>query len=89
MLVCHCRVVNDRRIREEIERGARDEFDIADACGAGTVCGGCLPVVGEILAEYGCAPRCSVATAPHPAARRVARGHAAGDPRVDSIASRP
>ncbi len=55
MLVCHCKAVNDRRIREEISRGARDEFDIASACGAGGVCGGCLPAIGAILAEAGSA----------------------------------
>ena len=55
MLVCHCRVVNDRRIRAEIDRGARDEVDIALACGAGTECGGCLPAVNRLLDEcLGC-----------------------------------
>ena len=60
MLVCHCKVVNDRRIRGLIEHGARDEFDIAAACGAGTDCGGCLPAVHRLLDEcLGCplAPR--------------------------------
>lgn len=55
MLVCHCHVVNDRRIRAEIDRGARDEVDIAVACGAGTECGGCLPAVNRLLDEcLGC-----------------------------------
>ena len=55
MLVCHCKAVNDRRIRGLIERGARDEFDIAAACGAGTDCGGCLPAVHRLLDEcLGC-----------------------------------
>ena len=51
MLVCHCHVVNDRRIRAEIERGARDEIDIARACGAGTDCGGCVPAISRLLDE--------------------------------------
>ena len=51
MLVCHCHVVNDRRIRAEIERGARDEFDIAQACGAGSECGGCVPAISRLLDE--------------------------------------
>lgn len=55
LLVCHCRVVNDRRIRDEIARGARDEVDIALACGAGTECGGCVPAVNRLLDEcLGC-----------------------------------
>lgn len=60
MLVCHCRAVNDRRIREEIAAGARDTFDLAERCGAGSVCGGCVPVVCEILAQHGCAADCAV-----------------------------
>jgi bacterioferritin-associated ferredoxin len=51
VLVCHCRAVNDRRIRAEIERGARCDVDIALACGAGAECGGCLPAVNRLLEE--------------------------------------
>ncbi|MDP9405509.1 MAG: (2Fe-2S)-binding protein [Actinomycetota bacterium] len=50
MLVCHCRAVNDRRILDEIARGARDEFDVAAACGAGSECGGCVPAITRLLA---------------------------------------
>ena len=56
MLVCHCHVVNDRRIRAEIERGARDEIDIAQACGAGTDCGGCVPTISRLLDECATCP---------------------------------
>lgn len=51
MLVCHCRAVYDRQIREEIANGARDAFDIADACEAGTVCGGCVPAICKLLGQ--------------------------------------
>lgn len=51
MLVCHCCVVNEGRIREEIARGARDEVDIGRACGAGTGCGGCVPLIRKLLGE--------------------------------------
>ena len=51
MLVCHCQVVNDHRIRAAIDAGARDELDIAAACGAGIECGGCLPAVQRLLDE--------------------------------------
>lgn len=75
MLVCHCHAIKERRIREEIERGASDEFDIAAACGAGTGCGGCVSVVSELLAEYGCAPRWPVASALRALAPQVAPNH--------------
>lgn len=51
MLVCHCFAVNDRRIRAAIDAGARDEVDVAVACGAGRDCGGCLPAVQRLLDE--------------------------------------
>jgi bacterioferritin-associated ferredoxin len=56
VLVCHCNVVNDHRIRAEIARGARDEFDIARACGAGTDCGGCVPAISRLLDECATCP---------------------------------
>ena len=56
MLVCHCAAVNDRRVRAAIESGARDEFEVALACGAGAECGGCVPTVQRLLDEcVGCA----------------------------------
>ncbi|HUH06475.1 MAG TPA: (2Fe-2S)-binding protein [Egibacteraceae bacterium] len=58
MLVCHCRAVNDSRIREEVAAGARDEFDIAQRCGAGSECGGCVPAISRLLGECaGCPVR--------------------------------
>ena len=51
MLVCHCKVVNDAAIRAAIANGARDEFDVARLCGAGTDCGGCVPTVSRLLDE--------------------------------------
>lgn len=51
MLVCHCRAVNESRIRECIAQGARDETDVADECGAGSHCGGCLPTICRLLGE--------------------------------------
>ena len=56
MIVCHCRAVNDGRVRAEIESGARCEDDLARRCGAGSRCGGCLPALERLLAEYGLAP---------------------------------
>ena len=53
MVVCHCRVVTDRRIREAIESGAVHASEIGLHCGAGTRCGGCAPALQRLLAEYG------------------------------------
>lgn len=67
MLVCHCRRINDRTIREAIDAGARTTEDVGDSCGAGTGCGGCKPAVSALLATHAdhrhsslpvlCAPR--------------------------------
>ena len=51
MLVCHCKVVFDREIREVIDEGAQDVFAVADLCEAGTVCGGCVPAICELLGQ--------------------------------------
>lgn len=52
MIVCHCRRVCDRTIRAAIQAGARTEEQVAEVCGAGSVCGGCGPVVSELIDEY-------------------------------------
>ncbi len=52
MIVCHCQAVSDSRIRDEIECGARDVNEIGSACEAGTVCGGCEPMLRRLLTEH-------------------------------------
>lgn len=49
MLVCHCRAVYDRQIAAAAVCGAASVRDIVSACGASGVCGGCRPVIEEIL----------------------------------------
>ena len=49
MLICHCRGVSDRAIRNAIRRGAKTPREVAAACGAGTSCGGCRPAVTQIV----------------------------------------
>lgn len=49
MLLCHCRGVNDRVIDCAISCGARTVDDVADACGAGATCGGCVPAIEDLL----------------------------------------
>ena len=50
MIVCHCQVVSDRRIRAEIEAGAVTVDEIAERCGAGGCCGSCRPTISVLLA---------------------------------------
>jgi bacterioferritin-associated ferredoxin len=50
MIVCHCHVVSDRRIRREVQSGACDTDEVGDRCGAGTRCGSCRPTIGALLA---------------------------------------
>ena len=50
MIVCHCQVVGDRRIRAEIEAGAVTVDEIAERCGAGARCGSCRPTISVLLA---------------------------------------
>jgi bacterioferritin-associated ferredoxin len=49
MFVCHCRALTDREIGEEIAAGARDLDEIGRRCGAGVTCGGCCPLLEELL----------------------------------------
>ena len=49
MIVCHCHRVTDREIRACIQNGARTCEDVADACGASSGCGGCEPLVAELV----------------------------------------
>ena len=50
MLVCHCKRVCDRTIRECVERGARSVEEVGRACEAGTGCGGCHPTIRALVA---------------------------------------
>lgn len=52
MLICHCRAVNDRAIRDAIAAGARRPEELALGCGAGGACGGCIPTLLELFAEH-------------------------------------
>ena len=51
MIVCHCRGLSDRKIREVIRRGAHSPREVAIACHAGRYCGGCIPIVRELIAS--------------------------------------
>jgi len=51
LIVCSCRAVSDREIRRLARAGAASPRAIADACGAGSCCGGCRLTVAAILDE--------------------------------------
>jgi bacterioferritin-associated ferredoxin len=59
VIVCHCKGISDREIRRAIRNGANSTREIAQACEASRGCGGCRPVLAEILeseTEALCAP---------------------------------
>ena len=62
MFVCHCRAVTDGEIREAITAGACDLDEVGLRCGAGITCGGCCPLIQELLAEHAEADRPAMAT---------------------------
>jgi bacterioferritin-associated ferredoxin len=49
MIVCHCRAVSDRILREAVRRGHGSVEAVVEQTGAGTCCGGCLPNVQDIV----------------------------------------
>ncbi|TMA23485.1 MAG: (2Fe-2S)-binding protein [Deltaproteobacteria bacterium] len=55
MLVCLCRGVSDRVVREVIARGAGTLREVGRACGAGIDCGSCRDLIRTMIAS--CPPR--------------------------------
>ncbi len=49
MILCHCKGVSDKSVRSAIQCGASSVRDVARACGAGTGCGGCRPLIQELI----------------------------------------
>ena len=49
MIVCHCKRVSDSTIRAAVQQGARSHREVGKACGAGTCCGGCRPLVAQVV----------------------------------------
>lgn len=49
MIVCHCRGVSDRTIREAVRSGARSLGEVTARCGAAGRCGGCRPLVDLVV----------------------------------------
>jgi len=57
MIVCVCKVVSDRTVKAAIAKGAGSLNEIASACGAGTCCGACRPMIADMLQQAGCPQR--------------------------------
>ncbi len=51
MRVCHCHGVTDREIRACVRAGATSPEAVARACGEGSSCGGCRPLVEAVVAR--------------------------------------
>lgn len=51
MLVCHCKGLTDRDVRSAVRDGAQSRRQVTRSCGAGGRCGGCRPLIDEILAQ--------------------------------------
>ncbi|TPV92520.1 MAG: hypothetical protein B7733_25495 [Myxococcales bacterium FL481] len=49
VLVCICKGLSDRRIREEIRRGCTTLRSLQQSCGAGTDCGQCARQVRSMI----------------------------------------
>lgn len=49
MIVCHCSKLTDRHILTEAALGAADVDELGQRCGAAAKCGGCRPLIEEIL----------------------------------------
>jgi bacterioferritin-associated ferredoxin len=51
VIVCHCHGKSDREIRDAVRNGAHTRKRVLKACSAGKSCGGCIPVVDEIISS--------------------------------------
>lgn len=49
MIVCLCKGITDRAVRQAARAGATSVGEVAAACAAATDCGGCQSVIDEIL----------------------------------------
>ena len=49
MIVCICKAVSDRRIRNAVSEGASSLRDVSRELGVGTCCGKCVPQAREVL----------------------------------------
>lgn len=51
MVVCLCKGIGDRALRQCIREGARSLHEVGSGCGAGTDCGACRGMIRDIIEE--------------------------------------
>ena len=51
MIVCHCKAVSDRTIRQVVRDGACSVREVARQCHAARDCGGCRPAVKAVIED--------------------------------------
>lgn len=51
MIVCVCKAVSERQIRQAADRGVVALRDLSQHLGVGTCCGKCLPMARSVLQE--------------------------------------
>ena len=49
MIVCHCKGITDRTIRNLVREGVSSPRDVGLACEAGMCCGGCRPLIDRLV----------------------------------------
>ena len=52
MIICQCAAVSDREVRALAARGAATIDELGEECQAGQQCGGCRPLVEQLLATH-------------------------------------
>jgi bacterioferritin-associated ferredoxin len=63
MIICLCKGISDKHVRDAIGRGAATVEDVGDDCGAGTGCGSCHSMIEMMLADDGSATPIDLARA--------------------------
>jgi len=51
MIICLCRAVCEQALGDALESGASSVDAVTSACGAGGVCGACLPMIADWIEQ--------------------------------------
>jgi bacterioferritin-associated ferredoxin len=52
VIVCHCKVVNDRDVVDAVQSGARTLGSVCRSTGAGSDCGVCVFSIRRLICEH-------------------------------------
>jgi len=52
VIVCHCKAINDQRIRQLVASGVVELDHISQLCQAGIDCGGCHGVIEDLIEAH-------------------------------------